>query len=487
MLAMLGYGTYVQGATYYEYLQSTSPSTQSQGFGVSENAAQQAGTYFQATQDYTGINSINMQLYKVGTTTDSVVLSIYETTDGSTRGSLITQSYPQTITATTPFQENCPEWNSSDNLTPACMNTSFQFPNPITIASSTKYLIMASRTGSYSATNYYYLLARSGFGVGSENQAWRCNNNTTCLINDSGVPVWVTMGLNTDSTTSRIISFTPDKTQVNATSTASTIQVPYQYSYYFNDTTDFYNFDQVCVVFTNIEPTRGFQYTPICHEIIASAQTTKTESIFLTQGHIIVGVYFYNSETQENWKTSLYEFINGQSVDTQAVTGTQPQYGDEIATQTDCSALADITDKVSCKLGNMIQGTITFLFVPSQSVINNYQDIPTKLENKFPFSYYYDIKNTLPHYQARLGTGSTTPVVINSTYSTTTIPVGTIYLGSTTPFQANLEYFSMGTMRTFLPDSASNAIRTIIGYALWLGFVTMAWRALGRETSKNFS
>jgi len=170
------------------------------------------------------------------------------------------------------------------------------------------------------------------------------------------------------------------------------------------------------------------------------------------------------------------------------VTGSPPNnnYGVALCNTAGCTALVNLTIGTSTALGYFDTGTASgtydvigaqcsgsgnifsygictsfaFLFVPSPDVLNNWSEIATTTQSKFPFSW---IKQTKATIDALSASASTTP--------TYTIGLHDLGIGSTTAMgnvMPNITALSSSTIHTYIPDSAWNAMQLFMVGGLWV-------------------
>jgi len=99
-----------------------------------------------------------------------------------------------------------------------------------------------------------------------------------------------------------------------------------------------------------------------------------------------------------------------------------------------------------------------YMFVPSTASVQQFALIPYLLQDKFPFAYYYQVKNII------------------SNGSATSTPIGTLTLSfasTSLPFSATL--FSPDTVRYFIPDDVADIFKLLTSSTLWLAFGWYVW------------
>jgi len=106
-----------------------------------------------------------------------------------------------------------------------------------------------------------------------------------------------------------------------------------------------------------------------------------------------------------------------------------------------------------------------FLIVPPASVTNSFSSSTDNLKTKIPFSYFYSLQSD----------------IASSTVSTSTVPVMSITMPSSSPIHFTAVLFSSSTITEFIPSSALNAFRLLAEAAIWL---SVAWAIYKKITAK---
>lgn len=99
-----------------------------------------------------------------------------------------------------------------------------------------------------------------------------------------------------------------------------------------------------------------------------------------------------------------------------------------------------------------------FLFVPSDSTLQNWTNSKDLMAQRAPFSYFYDLTGALSHL---------------STTTNATITPLTLNVATGTPMQMSIDIFSVNTLNRYTDTNSRNIIRTLIKYALYLSFIAM--------------
>jgi hypothetical protein len=121
---------------------------------------------------------------------------------------------------------------------------------------------------------------------------------------------------------------------------------------------------------------------------------------------------------------------------------------------------------VNCDSGNIFSDGIcsaaVYLFVPNPDILNQYSELAsTTIPDKFPFSWVFDVKNSITGASATSSMGTTT-------FSFNLHDIG---IGSSTSmgnFLPNFTVFSEQTVKTYIAPSIWSAFQALIAAALWL-------------------
>jgi len=105
-----------------------------------------------------------------------------------------------------------------------------------------------------------------------------------------------------------------------------------------------------------------------------------------------------------------------------------------------------------------------FMVKPSPSSLSQFYQLPTLMNNKIPFVYYYDIKN----------------IIASSSLSSATSSLGTASLvsASSSPISYNIPIFSPTLLRRFIPDSLAEIFRTLLTASVWIGVGYCFWKRI---------
>lgn len=108
--------------------------------------------------------------------------------------------------------------------------------------------------------------------------------------------------------------------------------------------------------------------------------------------------------------------------------------------------------------------TVTFLFIPSPDVLNNYIALPDTVAQKFPFSWYYGIKGTFDGLVATTSTSSMATLAIDfsSVDPATSTPFG--------PILPNATLLSAATITTYLTPGILATLLNLEAFAMWVLF-----------------
>jgi len=121
----------------------------------------------------------------------------------------------------------------------------------------------------------------------------------------------------------------------------------------------------------------------------------------------------------------------------------------------DAAAVCDDIDNIFarglCRAG-------AFLFIPAPAVLERAALLPETAQDRFPFSVRRDFRAVVEAF------GTTTAAT-----STIVIPFST--MSSTTAWLPDIEIFSEGTVRHFIPDAVWNALQALMVAVIWFGLV----------------
>jgi len=121
----------------------------------------------------------------------------------------------------------------------------------------------------------------------------------------------------------------------------------------------------------------------------------------------------------------------------------------------------------SISIGNVDFGEafcelVVYLFKPSQNSLNSWTNLQDTMEVKAPFSYFYQLTNTLSN-QATTTTATVTPL--------------TLTVASGTPMSISVDIFSKSTIERYTTPTSRGIVRSLIKYSLYR--VSIEWEVLG--------
>jgi len=248
-----------------------------------------------------------------------------------------------------------------------------------------------------------------------------------------------------EDTTTRIIDFQPE-----AGTTTATTTVNFNVDYYFNDT-EFENplGWQMCVDTINLEvggintvsgATNQFS---ACGDITASGSGNFSTTTLLLAGTHQTTLYFKNASSSEIYSSQSYRFIVLQSniPNNWLTTGTTTD------PFTECPTLDESAGGwLACRIGQVIQSVLAFLFLPSDASFQAFRNLTTTLSQKPPFGYFSLIETQID--------------LITATSS----PTFTVQ--------------STDTINSMVFDP----IRTGLGYLIWFGWGVFMYKRLSKIT-----
>lgn len=137
------------------------------------------------------------------------------------------------------------------------------------------------------------------------------------------------------------------------------------------------------------------------------------------------------------------------------------------------STSTGLLDSIGQSISLGICNVGVFLFVPSNSVVNNFFLTASSSAERIPISYFYDFRNAIISQVAT--TAATVP-----TYSVNLQALG---LGSSTPLGnvlPALTILSTSTIDTFLPAGMRTTLINLASYAIWV-FTAFTLYSIGRR------
>lgn len=219
-------------------------------------------------------------------------------------------------------------------------------------------------------------------------------------------------------------------------------------------------------------------YTSVGYEIqnmTNPAQSSYSEDIIASGGITFSHDQTLSSGSFRLWRPFLYasstsSFIYGDwysfDVGYRSASST-PYLNPETASstntylQTFCTGFGSSTDAIYTAQGFKYSScyVLGFLFVPSNESVNQFTAIPFSLQNKFPFAYFYQVKDLFNN-------GSSTANLFG------TMQVNLPLVGTTT-------ILSAGTINYFIGPTTASVLKQLSTFALWLMFAyTVYKRAL---------
>lgn len=139
-------------------------------------------------------------------------------------------------------------------------------------------------------------------------------------------------------------------------------------------------------------------------------------------------------------------------------TGTLEFYDStQVSTSTSVYRACGLTELDGC-----LVNAFTFLFIPSDTTTNNFASLQTTSSGKFPFAYFFSVKDIIE--SAQDGSGTITSLTLAA-------PPGS-------PIQYNVEYFSEDKMMEFFNGGTITLFRSLIEISLWLALMTMMFYSI---------
>jgi len=123
-------------------------------------------------------------------------------------------------------------------------------------------------------------------------------------------------------------------------------------------------------------------------------------------------------------------------------------------------------DAVSNDLGWVLCTTMSYLFVPSGQILNNYALLPQLIESKFPFSWVASTSAVVSGF-----TASSTSNFITLGYNFAGSPMASTSDISLPKILPSVTVFSTSTIEYYLGDTTWALFQTLIAAAVWLTFL----------------
>jgi len=333
---------------------------------------------------------------------------------------------------------------TASNYTGTCAempNAIVSAPTNVTLASG-----IADRTFSFATTSQlmtirgdrYYLVTVSG-NNGNNIGLYGTSTPLDCTSGCVGSPYLYIYG--TDSqptnqfdTSSRI---TYRLTPANGTTTPSTT-VSFIWGW-FNSGLELYNVAQTEIT----DVTAGFQYVPQQSSAALSGFGTTTQTYSLTAGHLHL------------WRGCLVNTSTSQKV-------CSGYYSLNVVSPSASSSvpvLPDVNDGNASTTAN--------------SSIFAFLDVPQLLQEKFPFSWFFQIAGLLNTLQST-STAAVSPVV----FDYASLDISTT---SKNALPATWEAFSTTTITQWIPPAVLSAWRLLMSAVLWFGFAMYVYHSARRQ------
>jgi len=446
------------------------------------------GIYFQPDVDYEDINTFSFMVTYISGATDGVILRIYETTDGTSRGTLLEES--NEIPFTDFLEDTGNNWRAdcpglaqvpTFDLEESCFKANF-ITDDITFETGQKYLILVESIENETTPSPYRLSGRStaaGAEPTGQNLTVGCKVANSCSVttNSSVWTMWTGEGGVVDFTT-RFDTFVPELGVItpNATSTTFALEVIgyiNEADYTTDETNIYMRYRQATGMGlrgnSNIGSNGEFTWFPTT---FGEFEATTTAEILNT------GVYnIYWSIRKPLFSVFGFGFFNNTVLD---VVGTFV-VGDDVS-ETEILQNQLIIETTG--------GGIVDVTVPtSETATSTLESLPFSwgqafglreaILSKFPFNWisgYVTVLNGLAESEA-----------------TTTIPSVTINYGglsllqnvaTSTAIDTEITFFSGATIDEVAEFTGIQSMRTFLGWVLWLGLIGYASRA-GKQMFKS--
>lgn len=125
-------------------------------------------------------------------------------------------------------------------------------------------------------------------------------------------------------------------------------------------------------------------------------------------------------------------------------------------------------DSVASSISNGMCRVLSFLFVPSPTVMSQYALLASTTQGKIPFSYVYGAQAIFSTLTAST-TGNLVSVAYDLPNISSSTPLGSFY-------PTHIVGLSTSTISTYLPDSIRNTLLNMQRVVLWAGFLFLMYR-----------
>jgi hypothetical protein len=225
------------------------------------------------------------------------------------------------------------------------------------------------------------------------------------------------------ATTTEIIS---QNSPSNGSTTGSDV-VTFDFDYFYNDTTH----PNITIAGVEIRDfTDGVEYIPLEESIVASGESNFSESTNLTSGNLHGWRPYLRNPSGTEWiRGSWYSF------DVETMSGEwSPLEGDFGSTST-------------------------------STILARFFNMDSKLAEKWPFAYLYDINSAIQ----------------NAPADSDEFPTLTIATATSSSLNISATLLSEEGVDTFVPENIRLLFRGFIAIGLWLAFISMIWFTVKRQ------
>jgi len=306
--------------------------------------------------------------------------------------------------------------------------------------------------GSYGDGDYWFAVTVNSSPLcgGGPNTSPSCTYWYIKFVRSAGQ--WSSASSNTNTRILSVVS------PLNASLIASTT-VNFNFTYYNNSTIEPY-YTEAGFELRNLTDGSQTSGTPVA--ISSSGTATYSSNLILTAGKSrIWRPYLYSASSTD----FIYGDWNSFDVLTASASST-PYFNFDTASSTDsylsagCNSFGSSTEPIYSSSGFKYSICYAggYLFVPSVNSVQQFSLIPYKLQTTFPFSYYYDVKS----------------LITNS--STTANMFGTMIVNL--PLVGTTTILSSDTINYFIGTSTASVIRSLVTYALYIGFAWTVWHRI---------
>jgi len=123
----------------------------------------------------------------------------------------------------------------------------------------------------------------------------------------------------------------------------------------------------------------------------------------------------------------------------------------------------------------------SFLFVPNPDILNQYVQLPNMVSTKFPFSWFFGMKDTINNLSAASSSVNFFDIRLN---------FQDMNVASTSPLSLpqiapNVSVLSTSTIQTYISEGTWNTFQTFIKWGIWLSFISYVFFEVRNKMHKH--